>query len=131
MSFFDDLIADGLTAAESAWGTTFTIEGQSGTFTGTFDRHQDSSAPADGGYLDNISATIVASRLQFDVALGITDENGVALMTEADAELAIENDTAILPQIGKRLTHDGTVYLITSREIDTSSVTVTLRSVNR
>lgn len=131
MSFFDDLITDGLTAAESAWGTAFTLDGSGGTYTGTFDRHQDSSAPAEGGYFDNISATIVASRLQFDVALGITTEAGVALMTEADAELTIENDTAILPQIGKRLTHDSNVYLITGREIDTSSVTISLRSINR
>ena len=131
MSFFDDLITDGLTAAESAWGTAFTLDGSGGTYTGTFDRHQDSSAPAEGGYLDQISAVIVCNRQQFDVLLGITDEDGVALLTEADAELTIENDTAILPQIGKRLTHDSNVYLITGREIDTSSVTISLRSTNR
>ena len=131
MSFFDDLISDGVTAAESAWGTTFTLEGKSVEFTGTFDRHQDSSAPSDGGYLDNISATIVCNRQQFDVLLGITDEDGNQLLTEAAAELLIESDVNVLPQIGKKLTHDSHVYLVTGREIDTSSITITLRSINR
>lgn len=131
MSFFDDLISDGVAAAESAWGTTFTLEGQSVEFTGTFDRHQDSSAPSDGGYLDNISATIVCNRQQFDVLLGITDEDGNPLLTEAAAELLIESDVNVFPQIGKKLTHDSRVYLVTGREIDTSSITITLRSINR
>ena len=131
MSFFDDLIADGIAAAERAWGTTFTLEGQAATFTGTFDRHQDSSAPAEGGYFDNISATIVCNRQQFDVLLGITDEDGVALLTEADAEILIESDVNVFPQIGKRLTHDSKTYLITGRAIDVSSITITPRSVNR
>ena len=131
MSFFDDLISDGVTAAESAWGTTFTLEGKSVEFTGTFDRHQDSSAPSDGGYLDNISATIVCNRQQFDVLLGITDEDGNPLLTEAAAELLIESDVNVFPQIGKKLTHDSRVYLVTGREIDASSITITLRSINR
>lgn len=131
MSFFDDLIVDGLTAAESAWGTAFTLDGQSGAFTGTFDRHQDSSAPADGGYFDNISATIVASRLQFDVAPGITTEDGVQIVTESEAALMIENDDAVFPRVGQKLTHDNRRYLITGREIDASSITITLRSINR
>ena len=131
MSFFDDLITDGLTAAESAWGTAFTLDGSGGTYTGTFDRHQDSSAPAEGGYLDQISAVIVCNRQQFDVLLGITDEDGVALLTESEATILIEADFSVLPQIGKRLTHNTKTYLITGREIDVSSITLTLRSVNR
>jgi len=131
MSFFDDLISDGVNAAESAWGTTFTLEGQSVEFTGTFDRHQDSSVPSDGGYLDEISATIVCNRQQFDVLLNITDEAENPLLTENTSELLIESDVNVFPQIGKKLTHDLRVYLITGREIDASSITMTLRSTNR
>lgn len=131
MSAFDDIIKDGLSAAEDAWGSTFTLNGSSGTFTGTFDRHQDSSAPAEGGYLDQISAVIVCNRLQFDILLGIATEAGVQIVTESEAALMIENDDAVFPRVGQKLTHDNRKYLITGREIDASSITITLRSVNR
>lgn len=114
MSAFDDIIKAGIAAAESAWGSNFTLAGMSQTFTGTFDRHSDSSAPTDGGYFDQISATIVCARLQFDILLGIATE-----------------DDAVFPRIGQRLTHDNRKYLITGREIDAASITLTLRSVNR
>ena len=131
MSFFDDIIKSGLSAAESAWGSTFTLDGSGGTYTGTFDRHQDSSAPSDGGYLDQISAVIVCNRLQFDILLGIATEQGDQIVTESQAALMIENDDTVFPQIGQKLTHDSRKYLITSREIDASSITLGLRSINR
>lgn len=131
MSAFDDIIKAGIAAAESAWGSNFTLAGMSQTFTGTFDRHSDSSAPTDGGYFDQISATIVCARLQFDILLGIATEDGEQLVTEAEAAILIENDDAVFPQIGQRLTHDNRKYLITGREIDAASITLTLRSVNR
>lgn len=131
MSFFDDIIKDGLTSAEDAWGTVFTLDGRAENFTGTFDQHQDSSSPSDGGYLENISATIVCKRLQFDILLGIATEAGVQIVTESQAALMIENDDAVFPQIGQKLTHENRSYLITGRAIDTSSITITLRSINR
>lgn len=131
MSFFDDLISDGMTAAENAWGTSFTMDGSSRTFTGTFDRYQDSATPQDGGYLDQISATIVCSRLQFDILLGIATEDGEQVVTESEAAILIENDDVVFPRIGQKLTHQTRKYLITSRAIDTSSITLTLRSINR
>lgn len=131
MSAFDDIIADGLVAAESAWGTTFTLGGYDGTYTGTFDRHLDQRSPSQGGLQFDDDATIVTSRQQFDVLLGITDESGVALLTEAEAAILIEGDTAVFPRVGQRLTHDARVYLITSREIDAHSITIRLKSVHR
>ena len=131
MSAFDDIIKDGLTAAEEAWGTTFTLDGRAETFTGTFDQHQDSSAPADGGYFDTISATIVCKRLQFDILLGIATEGGDQIVTESEAMVLIENDDAVFPRIGQKLTHQTRTYLITGRAIDTSSITLTLKSANR
>ena len=131
MSFFDDIIKSGLSAAEDAWGSTFTLDGSGGTYTGTFDRHQDSSSPSDGGYLDQISAAIVCNRLQFDILLGIATEAGVQIVTESEAALMIENDDAVFPRVGQKLTHDNRKYMITGREIDASSITITLRSINR
>lgn len=131
MSFFDDIIKDGLTAAEDAWGTSFTLDGRAETFTCTFDQHQDSSTPAEGGYFDNISATLVCKRLQFDILLGIATEDGEQVVTESEAAILIENDDVVFPRIGQKLTHQTRKYLITSRAIDTSSITITLKSINR
>lgn len=134
MGAFDDAIAAGLAAAESAWGVSFTILGIAGTFTGTFDRHRDEGAPSVGGYLPQVDASVVASRSQFSgiASEALLLEDGTELLLENGAALELEgDDDANLPAVGKRLTVQGKQYLITAIEDDGHAFSIYLRSVHR
>lgn len=134
MGAFDDAIAAGLAAAESAWGVSFTILGIAGTFTGTFDRHRDEGAPAVGGYLPQVDASIVASRSQFAAIASeaLLLEDGTQLLLEDGTPLELEGDEgANLPAVGKRLTVQGKQYLVTAVEDDGHAFSIHLRSVHR
>lgn len=128
MSLFDDAIASGMTAAESAWGVSWTCNGS--TFTGTFDRRRDDGEPDVGGYLPQEDGVLVASATQFTDGASLLDESGSEILDEASA--AIEDETGSnVPDKGDRITVLGSTYLIRWIEYDSHSYTFGLKSVNR
>ena len=129
MTLFDDIIADGLTAAENAWGESFTIAGRYGTFTGTWDSRRDSAKPADGGYLPEITSSIVASITQFTETPLLLEQGG-KIELEQGGTLETEFTRAI-PEIGARLTIRSNVYLVAFVENDGHAITLGLKSVDQ
>jgi len=129
VTFFDDIIADGLTAAENAWGASFTISTRYGTFTGTWDSHRDSSKPEDGGYLPEVTSSIVASIAQFTESPLLLEQGG-ELELEQGGTLETEF-TRTVPNIGDKITVGSNTYLIVSIDNDGHAITFGLKSVNR
>lgn len=128
MGLFDDAIADGMTAAETAWGVSWTCNGS--TFTGTFDRRRDDGEPDIGGYLPQEDGVLVASVAQFSDGEALLTEAGDELLTEASAELEDEEGSNV-PEKGDRITVLGSTYLIRWIEYDGHAYTFGLKSTNR
>ena len=73
---FDQAIERGMIIAEGLWGDTFTIDGRPSYYVGTFNAYDKAQQIGDGGYEENIDATLVASIAQFGT---YTPKNGIRI----------------------------------------------------
>ena len=128
---FDTAIAKGFAAAEAAWGVNWTPDGTGVFYTGTFDKLDDRSAPADGGIRPEWDATLVCSHDQFErgaildtTGASILDTTGSPIMEAVDP---IDAYTAV----GRKVNVLGKTYRITGRQNDGYTVDMMLRSIER
>lgn len=130
MSAFDDIIEEAQDQAIDEFGTTFTVAGVvDQTCVGVLDRTRDAARPDVGGILPEIDATLFASRNQFDGSVILAEDSEEI---EAEQGGTIDTETGyVMPAIGQRIACDGSLFAVTERHLDSTGVTLFLRSINR
>jgi hypothetical protein len=87
-----DLLAAAVGHLQQVAGSTFTVDGVSGTFTGVYNRHQYSERLSIGGYEEDVDATLIASKDQFEGAWTPVGGKRLFVQSKAHKVLGVTED---------------------------------------
>jgi hypothetical protein len=118
-------IASGLSAANAAFGVSFTLDG-GGTYVGVIDRRSDVSKPRDGGFALDWDATLNVAVAQF-AGITLQDETGASLLDEAG--LPLTDDDGL--KIGRKLTVIGQPMRVVGLDYDGHQYTTRLANIHQ